>query len=98
MTTKPTTGARTQKPMRRHRKVAAFAVAAGLATVGSFALGVGGSSQALATGTTRTASKSTSTNPLPAMSVTDVRTGKAVALQTTLSGKKPLLVWFWAPH
>ena len=38
------------------------------------------------------------TNPLPSVSVTDVRTGKSVNLASVFSGKKPLLVWFWAPH
>ena len=39
-----------------------------------------------------------SSNPLPVMKVTDVKTGKDVALAASLDGKKPLLVWFWAPH
>ena len=36
-------------------------------------------------------------NPLPVMNVTDVRTAKPYALASALDGKKPLLVWFWAP-
>lgn len=37
------------------------------------------------------------TNPLPVLSVTDVKTGKAFPLATAFDGKRPLLVWFWAP-
>ena len=37
------------------------------------------------------------TNPLPVMNVTDVKTGKPFPLASALDGKKPLLVWFWAP-
>ena len=37
-------------------------------------------------------------NPLPVMNVTDVATGKSVPLATYIDGKKPTLVWFWAPH
>ena len=37
-------------------------------------------------------------NPLPVMNVTDVKTGKDVALAGTFDGTKPVLVWFWAPH
>ena len=47
-------------------------------------------------GTSATSKKSS--NPLPVMNVTDVKTGKDVALAASLDGKKPLLVWFWAPH
>jgi thiol-disulfide isomerase/thioredoxin len=32
------------------------------------------------------------------MDVTDIKTGQPVALASFLDGKKPLLVWFWAPH
>jgi hypothetical protein len=44
------------------------------------------------------ASASSPTNPLPVMDVTDIKTGQPVALASFLDGKKPLLVWFWAPH
>lgn len=37
-------------------------------------------------------------SPLPVMNVTDVKTGRQVALASTFDGKKPMLVWFWAPH
>ncbi len=37
-------------------------------------------------------------SPLPVMNVTDVKTGKQVALASTFDGTKPMLVWFWAPH
>ena len=37
-------------------------------------------------------------NPLPVMKVTDVATGKSVPLASYIDGKKPTLVWFWAPH
>ncbi len=37
-------------------------------------------------------------NPLPAMTVTDVKTGKGFALASAFTGAKPMLVWFWAPN
>lgn len=37
-------------------------------------------------------------SPLPVMNVTDVKTGRQVALASTFDGTKPMLVWFWAPH
>ena len=37
-------------------------------------------------------------NPLPVMNVTDVKTGKSVALASFVNGTRPVLVWFWAPH
>ena len=37
-------------------------------------------------------------NPLPAITVTDVRSGKPYALASALTGSKALLVWFWAPN
>ena len=37
-------------------------------------------------------------SPLPVMNVTDVKTGKQVALASTFDGTKPMLIWFWAPH
>ena len=46
----------------------------------------------------KTAAAKKVTSPLPAMTVTDVKTGKPVALATTFDGTKPMLVWFWAPH
>jgi hypothetical protein len=51
-----------------------------------------------ATATTVPSKKANPTNPLPVMQVTDIRSGKPVSLPTALSGKRPLLVWFWAPH
>ncbi len=47
---------------------------------------------------TTTTKPKKSTNALPAVSVTDVSTGKPYALQTAVTGKLPTLVWFWAPH
>ena len=35
---------------------------------------------------------------LPAMSVLDLASAKKVDLASFADGKKPLLVWFWAPH
>lgn len=46
----------------------------------------------------KTAAAKKVASPLPAMNVTDVKTGKTVALATTFDGTKPMLVWFWAPH
>ena len=37
-------------------------------------------------------------NPLPAMTVNDVKTGKGFALASAFTGAKPMLVWFWAPN
>ena len=37
-------------------------------------------------------------SPLPAVAVLDVATGKRIQLRDFLPAKKPLLVWFWAPH
>ncbi len=37
-------------------------------------------------------------SPLPVMNVTDVKTGKQVALAPLFDGTKPMLVWFYAPH
>lgn len=34
----------------------------------------------------------------PALSVTDVKTGKAFKLTSLAASKKATLVWFWAPH
>lgn len=35
---------------------------------------------------------------LPNISVTDLKTKKAVKLTTLTAAKKPVLLWFWAPH
>lgn len=52
-----------------------------------------------ATATTkRSATAKAVKSPLPVMNVTDVKTGKQVALASTFDGTKPMLVWFWAPH
>ena len=37
-------------------------------------------------------------NPLPTLSVTDVKSSRPFALASAFDGKKALLVWFWAPH
>ena len=69
----------------------------GLATV--IAAGTGGTAGAAPKRpAVRSAPSKKSVNPLPVMNVTDVKTGKDVALAASLDGKKPLLVWFWAPH
>ncbi len=52
---------------------------------------------AASTATPAKASANKTANPLPVMNVTDVKTGKPFALASALDGKKPLLVWFWAP-
>ncbi len=36
-------------------------------------------------------------NPLPVMTVTDVKAGKPFALASVFTGKLPVLLWFWAP-
>ena len=52
-----------------------------------------------ATATTKVAVQTGKTrNPLPVLNVTDVRSAKPYALASALDGKKPLLVWFWAPR
>jgi hypothetical protein len=95
------TSAHPKRRQRRRRRVAAGAL---VAVVGAGVLNVfSGVNSRVAAASPRAravqaAAKATPTNPLPAMSVTDVRTGKPVALRSALSGRKPLLVWFWAPH
>jgi hypothetical protein len=79
---------------RRRRALALFALSGTLAMLSGGALATTRPNFAAA----RTAAKTAPANPLPSMSVTDVRTGKSVALRSALSGKKPLLVWFWAPY
>ncbi len=87
--------------LRRRRRAAGIAL---FSIVGAGAFGIlsAGDSPAIAAGNpqavTRTTTKPVPANPLPSISVTDVRTGKSVALRSALSGKKPLLVWFWAPY
>lgn len=44
------------------------------------------------------AATKTATNDVPKVVVTDLRTGKPVNLPSIVDGKKPILVWFWAPH
>ena len=39
----------------------------------------------------------TDTPAFPAVTVTDIKTGKPFKLASLSSGKKPTLVWFWAP-
>ncbi len=52
-----------------------------------------------ATATTkRSATSKVVKSPLPVMNVTDVKTGRQVALASTFDGTKPMVVWFWAPH
>ena len=81
-----------QHPPRQARRRGAIALAA-------LAVGVLGFGTAAVSGTSPALAASTKVkNPLPAVTVTDVRTGKAVKLASSLTGKKPLLVWFWAPH
>jgi hypothetical protein len=36
--------------------------------------------------------------PLPPVPTIDLHTGNIVRLDWLLPGKKPVLVWFWAPH
>ncbi len=89
-----------QKSHDRRRR---FAVVAAAATL---SLATGGSALA-ATATTKPKAKvaTPSTKPatflksaLPNVTVTDVITGKPFALASLADGKKPLLIWFWAPH
>lgn len=49
-------------------------------------------------GPTSPQTKPSLASPLPAVAVLDVATGKRVQLRDFLPAKKPLLVWFWAPH
>ena len=68
-------------------------VAVGLLTV--IAPGCAGDSTA---GSAATSATTGEQSALPAVEVTDVGSGRPVALQSLLPGTKPLLVWFWAPH
>lgn len=34
----------------------------------------------------------------PAVTVTDIKSSKPFKLASLASGKKPTLIWFWAPH
>jgi hypothetical protein len=34
----------------------------------------------------------------PALSVVDLKSGKAFKLSSLATTKKPVLIWFWAPH
>jgi hypothetical protein len=45
-----------------------------------------------------TAQAQTKIKGFPAITVTNVVTGKAVKLSTLNTGKLPTLAWFWAPH
>jgi hypothetical protein len=48
------------------------------------------------------ATKATKAAPVasafPKLSVIDVKSGKSFKLQSLATTKKPLLIWFWAPH
>ena len=57
-----------------------------------------GAAGAATSATKKSAGAKTVKSPLPVMNVTDVKTGKQVALASTFDGTKPMLVWFWAPH
>ena len=79
---------------RKHMRAAAAAAV--------FALTMVSSMGALAS-PTRVPSASTqknqkTENPIPTLSVTDVKSSKPFALASAFDGKKALLVWFWAPH
>ncbi len=77
--------------------VVVIVIAVGTVTAhGATAASVTGAAPKRPPGTSASSKKSV--NPLPVMKVTDVKTGKDVALAASLDGKKPLLVWFWAPH
>lgn len=66
--------------------------------IAAAAAGVGTAGAAPKSPAVPSAASKKSINPLPVMNVTDVKTGKDVALAASLDGKKPLLVWFWAPN
>lgn len=83
-------------PRRRPKRTLAGLTVGFAATAGIFGVVHAPSAPALVSANIAQAAKPA--NPLPAVSVTDIRTGRAVALQSAMTGKKPLLVWFWAPH
>ena len=87
---------RKRHPARRRAGAAVLVMAAMLTAAQS------ATAAATKAPTTTKVAKPTTTptlkNPLPVMNVTDVATGKSVPLATYIDGKKPTLVWFWAPH
>lgn len=76
------------------RRLAALALAAMLAS------GCGGSSA----NTVPIAAAAAATDPrgisadVPDVAVVDVATGSTSSLRALLSGERPVLLWFWAPH
>ena len=92
-----------QRPGDQHRqrsvpRATGIALSTVIAAFSVSALPPNPASAAGARAAVATKTGNAASNPLPAMSVTDVRTGKAVRLQSALNGRKPLLVWFWAPN
>ena len=87
---------RKRHPARRRAGAAVLVMAAMLTAAQS------ATAAATKAPTTTKVAKPTTTptlkNPLPVLNVTDVATGKSVPLATYIDGKKPTLVWFWAPH
>ena len=87
---------RKRHPARRRAGAAVLVMAAMLTAAQS------ATAAATKAPTTTKVAKPTTTptlkNPLPVMNVTDVATGKSVPLASYIDGKKPTLVWFWAPH
>lgn len=75
------------------RVVASFGIAAIAATT----LTVG--SPAATAASTRLQTKAKTEAPaFPAVTVTDIKTGKPFKLASLSKGTKPTLIWFWAPH
>jgi hypothetical protein len=75
----------------------ALALAVGLAA-GSMAAAAVSPVGATTKSTKATAAAPASTSDLPRVAVTDLKTKKAVNLSTLTAAKKPILLWFWAPH
>ena len=82
---------------RKHMRAAAAAAVFALTMVSS--MGALASPTRVPSASTQKNQKTEKTeNPLPTLSVTDVKSSKPFALASAFDGKKALLVWFWAPH
>lgn len=87
----------TEVTSRKHIRAAAAAAVFVLTMVS--AMGALASPTRVPSASTQKNQKTEKTaNPLPTLSVTDVKSSKPFALASTFDGKKALLVWFWAPH
>jgi hypothetical protein len=83
-------------PRRPALVVAAFSLLVSGATLAAPSIGGAAS---LSSGVSIAAAPSTQAESagFPAVTVTDIKTGKAYSLAKLAGGKTPVLVWFWAP-